>query len=114
MRTVLPFSVFVDAQGHIVALKVGELHSSEADFILGEIRSLDRGASASSRRAHRSTTGFANWRSSGPTASLGNRDRLLGATKCRKRQFQPRRSCGWPDQGAESGRFKFGTIHAGS
>ena len=43
MRTVLPFSVFADAQGRIVALKVGELHVEEADFILGEIRSLDRG-----------------------------------------------------------------------
>jgi thiol-disulfide isomerase/thioredoxin len=43
MRTVLPFSVFTDAQGRIVALKVGELHIEEADFILGEIRSLDRG-----------------------------------------------------------------------
>ncbi|HEY3809761.1 MAG TPA: TlpA disulfide reductase family protein [Steroidobacteraceae bacterium] len=43
MRTVLPFSVFVDAQGRIVALKVGELHVEEADFILGEIHSLDRG-----------------------------------------------------------------------
>jgi thiol-disulfide isomerase/thioredoxin len=43
MRTVLPFSVFVDARGRIVALKVGELHVEEADFILGEIRSLDRG-----------------------------------------------------------------------
>jgi thiol-disulfide isomerase/thioredoxin len=43
MRTVLPFSVFVDAHGRIVALKVGELHVEEADFILGEVRSLDRG-----------------------------------------------------------------------
>lgn len=43
MRTVLPFSVFVDAQGGIVALKVGELHVEEADFILGEVHSLDKG-----------------------------------------------------------------------
>jgi thiol-disulfide isomerase/thioredoxin len=43
MRTVLPFSVFVDSQGRIVALKVGELHVEEADFILGEIRILDQG-----------------------------------------------------------------------
>ena len=43
MRTVLPFSVFVDTQGRIVALKVGELHVEEADFILGEMRSLDAG-----------------------------------------------------------------------
>jgi len=41
MRTVLPFSVFADSQGQIVALKVGELHVEEADFILGEIAALD-------------------------------------------------------------------------
>lgn len=43
MRTALPFSVFADARGRIVALKVGELHAEEADFILGEIQSLDAG-----------------------------------------------------------------------
>jgi thiol-disulfide isomerase/thioredoxin len=43
MRTVLPFSVFVDGHARIVALKVGELHVEEADFILGEIEELDRG-----------------------------------------------------------------------
>ena len=43
MQTVLPFSVFADAQGHIVALKIGELHRDEADYILGTMRSLAAG-----------------------------------------------------------------------
>jgi thiol-disulfide isomerase/thioredoxin len=43
MQTVLPFSVFADAQGRIVALKIGELHRDEADYILGTMRSLAAG-----------------------------------------------------------------------
>lgn len=43
MGSALPFSVFVDARGRIVALKLGELHADEADFILGEVRALDHG-----------------------------------------------------------------------
>jgi thiol-disulfide isomerase/thioredoxin len=43
MDTVLPFSVFADAQGHIVTLKVGELHPDEAHLILGHLRDLERG-----------------------------------------------------------------------
>jgi thiol-disulfide isomerase/thioredoxin len=43
MQTVLPFSVFADAQGRIVALKIGELHRDEADYILGTIRALAAG-----------------------------------------------------------------------
>lgn len=43
VEPVLPFSVFADAGGHIVAVKVGELHREEADFILTQIRSVDRG-----------------------------------------------------------------------
>jgi thiol-disulfide isomerase/thioredoxin len=34
MESVLPFSVFSDADGRIVAVKVGELHREEADLIL--------------------------------------------------------------------------------
>jgi thiol-disulfide isomerase/thioredoxin len=43
MDTVLPFSVFADAQGDIVTLKVGELHPDEVRLILDHLRDLDRG-----------------------------------------------------------------------
>jgi len=43
MDTVLPFSVFADARGDIVTLKVGELHQDEAQLILADLRALDRG-----------------------------------------------------------------------
>jgi thiol-disulfide isomerase/thioredoxin len=43
MDTVLPFSVFADAQGHVVTLKVGELHADEAELILGRLRDLEAG-----------------------------------------------------------------------
>jgi thiol-disulfide isomerase/thioredoxin len=43
MQMVLPFSVFADSKGHIVAVKIGELHREEADFILAEIRAVDQG-----------------------------------------------------------------------
>ena len=43
MQTVLPFSVFADAAGRIVAIKVGELHRDEADYILGAMRALASG-----------------------------------------------------------------------
>jgi len=40
---VLPFSVFADAKNRVVAVKIGELHAPEADFILKAIRKLDAG-----------------------------------------------------------------------
>ena len=40
---VLPFSVFSDRQGRIVAVKVGELHADEAEFILARVRDVDEG-----------------------------------------------------------------------
>jgi thiol-disulfide isomerase/thioredoxin len=43
MQTVLPFSVFADAQGRIVAVKVGELHRNEADYILGAMQDVAAG-----------------------------------------------------------------------
>ena len=43
METVLPFSVFVDRQGRIVTLKVGELHRDEAELILDRVRAVDAG-----------------------------------------------------------------------
>jgi peroxiredoxin len=43
MDVVLPFSVFADRSGHIVALKVGELRPEEAHLILAGLRELDQG-----------------------------------------------------------------------
>ena len=43
MEAVFPFSVFVDAQGRIVTLKVGKLRADEAALILDRIDDLDRG-----------------------------------------------------------------------
>lgn len=43
MDTVLPFSVFADARGDVVTLKVGELHQDEARLILDHLRDLDQG-----------------------------------------------------------------------
>ena len=37
MDTVLPFTVFADADGRIVTVKVGELHRDEATFILARL-----------------------------------------------------------------------------
>jgi thiol-disulfide isomerase/thioredoxin len=43
MDTVLPFSVFADRSGRVVTVKVGELHSDEAELILDRLRRLDLG-----------------------------------------------------------------------
>ncbi len=43
METVLPFSVFADRHGRVVALKVGELHPDEARLILERLQQLDQG-----------------------------------------------------------------------
>jgi hypothetical protein len=44
MDLVFPFSVFADRQGRVVAVKVGELHRDEADFILDRVQDIDRGS----------------------------------------------------------------------
>lgn len=38
-----PFTVLADPQGRIVALKIGELHSDEADLMLSRVADLDAG-----------------------------------------------------------------------
>jgi len=43
MDPVLPFSVFADRTGRVVALKVGELHRDDADLILDRMRDLEQG-----------------------------------------------------------------------
>ena len=42
-QPVLPFSVFTDAQGRILLLKLGELHPDEADYILSTERAVVAG-----------------------------------------------------------------------
>jgi thiol-disulfide isomerase/thioredoxin len=44
MDLVFPFSVFADEHGRIVAVKLGELHQDEADFILDRVQDIDSGA----------------------------------------------------------------------
>jgi thiol-disulfide isomerase/thioredoxin len=43
METVFPFTVFADAQGDILAVKVGELHADEAQMILEKVTAVDAG-----------------------------------------------------------------------
>jgi thiol-disulfide isomerase/thioredoxin len=43
MEAVFPFSVFVDARGTIVTLKLGKLKADEATLILARVDDLDRG-----------------------------------------------------------------------
>jgi thiol-disulfide isomerase/thioredoxin len=46
METVLPFTVFADREGRVIALKVGELHQDEAELILDRLREVDQGTLA--------------------------------------------------------------------
>jgi thiol-disulfide isomerase/thioredoxin len=43
MELVFPFSVFADRRGRVVAVKLGELHQDEADFILDRVQDIDSG-----------------------------------------------------------------------
>ena len=43
MGMALPFSVFSDGEGRIIAVKVGELHREEAEAVLGQMRLLREG-----------------------------------------------------------------------
>lgn len=44
IEPVLPFSVFADARGDIVAVRLGELHRPEAEAILSQVRAVDTGS----------------------------------------------------------------------
>jgi len=44
MEMLFPFTVFADREGQIVALKVGELHRDEADFILDRMQEVEAGS----------------------------------------------------------------------
>jgi thiol-disulfide isomerase/thioredoxin len=43
MELVLPFSVFADAKGRILVVKIGELHREEVELILAALQELDQG-----------------------------------------------------------------------
>jgi thiol-disulfide isomerase/thioredoxin len=43
MDMVFPFTVFADAKRRVIAVKVGELHENEADFILDRIADVNNG-----------------------------------------------------------------------
>ena len=43
MESVFPFTVFADKQGRILTVKVGELHSDEAEVILDSLHDVDSG-----------------------------------------------------------------------
>lgn len=43
IEPVLPFSVFADAKGQIVAIKLGELHQAEADYIVDAVEKVTDG-----------------------------------------------------------------------
>ena len=58
MDPVLPFSVFADRAGRIVAVQVGELHREEADLILGRMRDLDQGRLSLSTAREQIATGI--------------------------------------------------------
>lgn len=45
MDTVFPFTVFADAEGRILTVRVGELHRDEAEVILDGLRDVDSGKS---------------------------------------------------------------------
>jgi thiol-disulfide isomerase/thioredoxin len=46
MDTAFPFTVFADARGDIVAVKIGELHADEAHLILAQVSAIDSGRRA--------------------------------------------------------------------
>ncbi len=71
MDTVLPFSVFADARGRIVALKVGELHRDEAELILDRIEALDAGQLSLKAARDESNAGIARLAASRPLAAAG-------------------------------------------
>ena len=43
MELLLPFCVFADDRGRVVAVKLGELHPDEAGFILDRVQDIDHG-----------------------------------------------------------------------
>jgi thiol-disulfide isomerase/thioredoxin len=71
MDPVLPFSVFADRAGRIVALKVGELHRDEADLILDRVRELEQGRLSLATAREQIATGMSRLSLPRPTPEGG-------------------------------------------
>jgi thiol-disulfide isomerase/thioredoxin len=56
MDLVFPFSVFADQRGRVVAVKLGELHQDEADFILDRVQDIDNGTLSLAAARHQIET----------------------------------------------------------
>jgi thiol-disulfide isomerase/thioredoxin len=59
MEAVFPFSVFVDARGNIVTVKIGELRADQARLILDLVDDLDRGRIDLATARHEISSGMA-------------------------------------------------------
>jgi thiol-disulfide isomerase/thioredoxin len=59
MEAVFPFSVFVDARGSIVTVKIGELRADQARLILDLVDDLDRGRIDLATARHEISSGMA-------------------------------------------------------
>ncbi|MGH8259939.1 MAG: TlpA family protein disulfide reductase [Steroidobacteraceae bacterium] len=59
MQAVLPFSVFADTHGRIVAVKVGELHPDDAALILARLADVDEGRLRLQQARDRISSGLA-------------------------------------------------------
>jgi thiol-disulfide isomerase/thioredoxin len=59
MQAVLPFSVFADSQGRIVAAKLGELHPDDAQLILTRLTDEDSGRVALAKAREEISSGLA-------------------------------------------------------
>jgi thiol-disulfide isomerase/thioredoxin len=59
MEEVFPFSVFVDARGRIVTLKIGQLRADQAALILDRVEDLDRGRIDLATARHEISDGMA-------------------------------------------------------
>lgn len=59
MEAIFPFSVFVDARGRIVTLKIGALRADQARLILDRVEALDRGEIDMATARHEIAAGMA-------------------------------------------------------
>lgn len=73
MQAVFPFSVFVDARGRIVAVKIGVLRPDQAQLILDRVGALDRGVIDLKTARREISDGIAKLAVARAQASLGPR-----------------------------------------
>ena len=74
MDPAFPFTVFADAQGNIVAVKVGELHADEARLILGQVTARRCRQARPARGPQRGLRGAAQPRHCARATALGRLD----------------------------------------